>query len=149
MTKIVLTETVLVGIDDSEQSLRAAKFAAAVARSQDVKLLVVYVIQWSPFAFNTLEENESRHKRREEEIEFAQSKVLSPIISKLAEAGTKVEGLVRHGRPAELLNYIAREKNVSMIFIGRTGASGIKNLMFGSVASNLVQTTSVPITVIP
>jgi len=144
-----MTSSILVGIDDSEASVRAAEFAAAVARSQDVKLIVVYVIQWSPFAFNTLEENEYRSKRREEEIQSAHSKVLSPIITKLSEAKTKVEGFVRHGRPAELLNYLVREENISQIFIGKTGASGLKGLMFGSVTSNLVQTTTVPITVVP
>lgn len=144
-----MTSSILVGIDDSETSLRAAEFAASVARSQDVQLLVVYVIQWSPFAFNTLEENEFRHKRREEEVKEAHSKVLAPILKQLSEAGTNVEGFVRHGRPAELLNYLVGEKDISQIFIGRTGASGLKGLMFGSVASNLVQTTSVPITVIP
>lgn len=146
---MLMTSSILVGIDDSETSLRAAEFAATVARSQDVKLIVVYVIQWSPFAFNTLEENEYRHKRREEEIEIANSKILKPIIAKLSKENTKVEGFVRHGRPAELLNYLVGEGNISQIFIGRTGASGLKGLMFGSVASNLVQTTTVPITVVP
>jgi nucleotide-binding universal stress UspA family protein len=144
-----MTSSILVGIDDSETSKRAAEFAAVVARAQDAKLLVVYVIQWSPFAFSTLEENESRHKRREEEIDAAYSKVLAPILERLSEEGTKVEGFVRHGRPAELLNYLVREKEISQVVIGRTGASGLKGLMFGSVAGNLVQTTTVPITVIP
>ncbi len=144
-----MKNSILVGIDDSEPSIRAAEFAAAVARSQEVQLLVVYVIQWSPFAFNTPEENEWRHKRHDEEVEAAHSKVLTPILTRLSETGTDVEGFVRHGRPAELLTYIAKERNISQIVIGRTGASNLKNIMFGSVASKMVQTAQVPVTVVP
>ena len=144
-----MAKTMLVGIDGSEPSLRAAEFAASVARAHEARLLVVYVIQWSPFTFNTPEENESRQRRREAEIEGAQSKVLAPLLAKLAESDCRVEGIVRHGRPAEILNQLAREENAAQIFIGRTGASGLKNLLFGSVASHLVQTASVPVTILP
>ncbi len=144
-----MTQTLLVGIDGSKTSAQAADFAASVARSQNADLLVIYVIQWSPFTFNTAEENESRHKRREEEIETARTKVLAPLLETLTQSGSKVEGLVSHGRPAEVLNRIAKEKDAAQIFIGRTGASGLKSLLFGSVASNLVQTTTIPVTVIP
>ena len=149
MGDMSMTKTMLVGIDGSQPGARAAEFAAGVAGSQGADLLVVYVIQWSPFTFNTPEENESRHRRREEEIEMAHSKVLTPLLASLADSGCKAEGLVRHGRPAEILNQVADEKKASQIFIGRTGASGLKNLLFGSVAGHLVQTASIPVTIIP
>ena len=47
--------------------------------------MVAYVIEWSPYSFNTPEENEKRHKRREEEIERAQSQVLDPLVASLQE----------------------------------------------------------------
>ncbi|MDD9857681.1 MAG: universal stress protein [Gammaproteobacteria bacterium] len=144
-----MTKTMLVGIDGSAPGTRAAEFAASIAGAQKANLLVVYVIPWSPFTFNTPEENESRHRRREEEIELARSKMLAPLLDSLAGAGCKVEGLVRHGRPAEIINYVAGEKGAVQIFIGRTGDSGLKDLLFGSVAGNLVQTASVPVTIIP
>lgn len=143
-----MSHTLLVGIDGSAPGRRAAEFAASVARAQQADLLVVYVIPWSPFTFNTPEENESRHRRREEELELARTKVLQPLLDSLA-GGGKAEGLVRHGRPAEIINHIASERNASQIFIGRTGDSGIKDILFGSVAGNLVQTASVPVTIIP
>ncbi|MGI9354178.1 MAG: universal stress protein [Rhizobiaceae bacterium] len=33
--------------------------------------------------------------------------------------------------------------------VGRRGQSGIKNLIFGSVAGNLIQTSPVPVVVVP
>ncbi|MDD9811320.1 MAG: universal stress protein [Gammaproteobacteria bacterium] len=144
-----MSQTMLVGIDGSAPGSRAAEFAASVARAQQANLLVVYVIPWSPFTFNTPEENESRHRRREEEIELARSKVLAPLLDSLNAGDGKVEGLVRHGRPAEIINHVAEERNASQIFIGRTGDSGLKDILFGSVAGNLVQTASIPVTIIP
>jgi nucleotide-binding universal stress UspA family protein len=144
-----MTSTLLVGIDGSAPGKRAAQFAAQVAALESAELTVVYVIPWSPFTFNTPEENESRHKRREQEIETARAKVLQPMIDSLASTGAKIEGLVRHGRPAEVINQIADERKVAQIFVGRNGDSGLANLLFGGVAGNLLQTAARPVTIVP
>lgn len=144
-----MSNLMMVGVDGSEPGVRAADLAAEEARAHGAKLAIVYVIEWSPYSFNTPEENEQRHKRREEEIDTANTKVLQPLIEKFSGTGVDVEGMVFHGHPAKTLNSIAIEKQASRIFIGRTGGSGISQLLFGSVAGNLVQTATVPVTVVP
>lgn len=146
---IVMSNVLIVGIDGSEPGERAAEFAAGVARAQGASLVIAYVIEWSPYTFNTPEENELRHKRREEEIDAANSRVLAPMLDRLKGDGDDFEGLVLHGHPAKTLNNVARERGASQIFVGRTGGSGISTLLFGSVAGNLVQTAKIPVTVIP
>ena len=144
-----MSEVMIVGVDGSEPGMRAAEFAANVASAHNAKLLLVYVIEWSPYTFNTPEENEQRHSRRELEIEAANLSVLQPLVEKLSGCSASIEGLVLHGHPAKMLNRVAQDNAASQIFIGRTGGSGISQLLFGSVASNLVQTAAVPVTVIP
>ena len=144
-----MTETMIVGVDGSDPGKRAAEFAANVAAAHQAKLLVIYVIEWSPYTFNTPEENEQRHARREREIDAARSGVLDPLVRELSSANAEVEGLVYHGHPAKILNTIAKQKSASQLFIGRTGGSAFSKMLFGSVAGNLVQTASVPVTVIP
>lgn len=144
-----MSNVLIVGIDGSEPGERAAEFAANVARTQGASLLITYVIEWSPYSFNTPEENELRHKRREEEIEAANSKVLVPLLNRLKSDNNDIDGLVLHGHPAKTLNTIARERGASQIFVGRTGGSGFSKLLFGSVAGNLVQTANIPVTVVP
>ena len=144
-----MSEVMIVGVDGSEPGMRAAEFAANVASAHNAKLLIVYIIEWSPYTFNTPEENEQRHNRREREIEAANSSVLQPLVEKLSGCGASLEGLVLHGHPAKMLNRVALDNAASQIFIGRTGGSGISQILFGSVASNLVQTAAVPVTVIP
>lgn len=144
-----MTDTLLVGVDGSDGGRRAADFAAARVKTGNARLVVAYVIEWSPYTFNTPEENEMRHKRREEEIERAKAQVLDPLVAALKSTGVQVEGLVRHGHAAEVLCDLARETGASQIFIGRRGLSKLQALLFGSVAGSLVQISQVPVTVIP
>jgi nucleotide-binding universal stress UspA family protein len=111
--------------------------------------VAAYVIEWSPYTFNTPEENEQRHKRREEEIERARTQVLDPLVATLRSSGLEVEGVVRHGHAAQVLSDLAVEHGAAQIFIGRRGISKIAALLFGSVAGSLVQVSPVPVTVVP
>jgi len=143
------TDCFLVGVDDSDCSRRALEFARQRATTMNARLVVVYVIEWSPYSFNTPEENEERHKRREEEISLAHKSVLDPALVALKGAGIEAEGIVRHGNVADVLNGLAVECNAVQIVVGKVGASGLKSLIFGSVTSKLVQVATVPVTVVP
>jgi len=144
-----MTNTLLVGIDGSEGGRRAVDFATARAKVASARVIVAYVIEWSQYSFNTPEENEKRHKRREEEIERAQAQVLDPIVASLKSSGIVVESIVRHGHPAQVLCGLAEETGAVQIFIGRRGLSKLEVLLFGSVAGTLVQMSPVPVTVVP
>ena len=144
-----MTDIFLVGIDGSECGRRAADFAAVHAKHAGAHLIVAYVIEWSPYTFNTPEENELRHKRREEEIARAQSQVLEPMLAEFKKAGVAADGVVRHGHAAETLAQLADEHKASQIFIGRRGVSKLQALLFGSVAGSLVQISTIPVTVVP
>ncbi len=143
-----MPDTLLVGVDGSDDGERAARFAVRCAPA-DARLVVAYVIEWSPYTFNTPEENEQRHKRREEEISRAETGVIEPLLAALADSGIAAEGVVRHGHAAQVLAALAQELGASQIFIGRRGISKLKAMLFGSVASSLVQISPVPVTVIP
>lgn len=144
-----MTNSVLVAIDGSDGGARALQYASERAKLGGAKLIVTYVIEWSPYSFNTPEENAERHKRREEEIDRATSGVVEPAAKQLATQGIDYEMVVRHGPPAETLIKLAVKFGVQQIVIGRRGQSGIKALLFGSVAGNLVQTSPVPVVVVP
>lgn len=144
-----MSNTFLVAVDGSEGSLRAAEFAAERALAGKTKLVLAYVIEWSPYSFHTPDELAERHKRREEEIERAQSSVLDPVVKSLTDKGCDVETVVRHGHPAQTLAELAKGHDAAQVFIGRRGESAVTALLFGSVAGSLVQTSPVPVTVVP
>lgn len=144
-----MTDTMLVGVDGSDSGRRAVDFAMARAKASAAQVVVAYVIEWSPYTFNTPEENEARHKRREEEVERAQTQVLDPLVATLRDSGVAVDSIVRHGHPAEVMCGLANELGATQIFIGRRGTSKVAALLFGSVAGSLVQVAPVPVTVVP
>ena len=144
-----MTNTFLVAVDGSAGSLRAVDYATERAKASKAKLILAYVIEWSPYSFHTPEELAERHKRREEEIERAQSTILGPILKSVKDKGVDAETVVHHGHPSETLIELAKDRNTTQIFIGRKGESRMASLLFGSVAGSLVQTSPVPVTVVP
>lgn len=144
-----MTERFLVGLDESDCSSRALAFAMHRARSAQAKVIVAFVIEWSPFGFSTAEENAVRHRRREEEISKAQSAVVQPALDMLKKEGIEAEGVVRHGNVAKMLDELAVQHSADQLIIGRIGESGLSTMIFGSVSAKLVQMASVPITVVP
>lgn len=116
-----MSKSVLLAIDGNSGGAHALQHILAFTDSASVRVVLAYVIEWSPYSFNTPEENAERHKRRESEISRAEVGVINP----------------------------AQEHGVSEIVIGRRGQSGIKSLIFGSVAGSLIQTSPIPVVVVP
>lgn len=142
--------TIVIGVDNGEASTRAVQFA--LDRTQglnDLDLLLVHVIHWSPYSFNTPTENEERHGRREGEIAAAREQVIDPMLAIVTEAGRAAETVITHGNPSEAMIDIATEHEGIHIILGRTGDSGLREQVFGSVASRIVQHSPVPVTVVP
>ncbi|MGI9478095.1 MAG: universal stress protein [Hyphomicrobiaceae bacterium] len=139
----------LLAIDGSSGSENAVGFAIDRAKRGGADIIVAYVIEWSPYSFNTPEENETRHKRREEELERATTHVVEPVAAQIKAAGVNVATEVRHGHTAATLIELAKQHDVAQIFIGRRGQSGLQQMVFGSVTANLVQSATVPVTVVP
>ena len=139
----------IVGIDGSEAGERALAFAKDRAKVAGSNLTIVFVIEWSPFTFQTPEENEQRHQRREEELTVAHERVLDPAMEATASAGVKAEGIVRHGDAAEILEAIAVEKDAAQIVVARSAGRRFRDTFFGSVSSRLAAISSVPVTIVP
>ena len=141
--------TVLVGVDRSDSSTRAVRLALQWAKASDQGLLIVHVIPWSPFSFQTPSENEYRHAQRESEIAAAEEQVIAPM-TKLAEGSeVPLATLVRHGSPSDELIELAESHDATHLLVGRTGDSGLRVSVFGSVASRLVQHAPIAVTVVP
>lgn len=139
----------IVGVDKSDASTRAMDLAVDWATFYKASLVVVHVINWSPYSFNTPEANESRAVERERETKMATAEILDPMVKIAADAGVEHESLLRYGRPSELISDLAKERGAKMIFVGRTGDAGLREAVFGSVVGRLAQHSAVPVTVVP
>lgn len=139
----------VIGLDGQSSGEKALDFAKSVAaKAESCELIVVYVIEWSPFSFQTAEENAQRHKRREEEIAIAMDRVVNPAVASLTEARLSARGIVRHGDVADTIDKIAQDEGATQIVIARSSAGGLTSRLFGSSTANLVMNAHVPVTVV-
>ncbi|MCF2872729.1 universal stress protein [Octadecabacter sp. G9-8] len=139
----------VIGLDGASTGGKALDFAKNLASKTDsCELIVVYVIEWSPFSFQTAEENAERHKRREEEIAIAMERVVNPAVKSLTDAGLSARAIVRHGDVADTIDNIAHKEGADQIVVARTSAGGITSRLFGSSTANLVMNARVPVTVV-
>ncbi|SNY94382.1 Nucleotide-binding universal stress protein, UspA family [Cohaesibacter sp. ES.047] len=144
-----MTSKLVIGLDGQPSGQRALTYGESLASKLGTcELLVVYVIEWSPFSFQTAEENERRHKRREEEIATAMERIVTPAVNGLKATGLNARGIVQHGNVADTLISIAEEEGADQIIICRSSEDGIAKRLFGSSTANLVMHASVPVTVV-
>ena len=144
-----MSTKLLVGLDGHSSGERALAYGEEMAKLIGAcELLVVYVIEWSPYSFQTPEENAERHKRREEEISTAMERVVTPALARLNDAGLTATGLVRHGNVADTLNAVAVKEGATQIVVARSTESGLSKRIFGSSTANLVMEAKVPVTVV-
>ena len=139
----------VIGLDGASTEDKALDFAKSLASKMDgCELIVVYVIEWSPFSFQTAEENALRHKRREEEIAIAMERVVNPAVASLKAAGLNARAIVRHGHVADTIDEIAHDEGASQIIVARSSAGGLTTRLFGSSTAHLVMNARVPVTVV-
>ncbi|RUS58590.1 universal stress protein [Pseudorhodobacter sp. E13] len=144
-----MSDTIVVACDGSDASGRALAFAHARAKQLNAKLLVVHVLEWSPYSFLTPEEIAERHARRTEELARAESAIIGPIIAKYKDQGVAIETAVKYGHVIDTLVATATKAKAVEIISGRTGNSGVMSRVFGSVAGTLAQVSPVPCTIVP
>jgi nucleotide-binding universal stress UspA family protein len=139
----------VVACDGSTASGRAIKVAVEQAKLSGASLLLVHVLEWSPYSFLTPEELEERHKRRNEELKRAQEALVDPVIKSLSDEGIEATAIIRYGHVTQTLADIAEKEGAAQMFIGRTGESTFSKLVFGSVAAAMAQIAPVPCTIVP
>ncbi len=144
-----MSHKLVIGVDGTDASKRVLDFVRKQAKLiSDCEIIVAFVIEWSPFTFQTPEENAERHKRREEELHVATTRVVDPVVKELTADGFTAKGVVRHGDVATTLDSLTREHGGEQIIVGRTSATDLSSRIFGSATQKLVMHASVPVTVV-
>jgi len=139
----------VVGYDGSPASDDALEFAVSQAKLCDASLVIVHILEWSPYSFLTPQEIEERHARRTNELKRAKEALIDPLIAKTKTTHADVEGVIRYGNIVDTLMKVTKELGASQVFLGRTGHSSLSQRVFGSVAGSLAQHSTVPVTIVP
>lgn len=141
--------TIIMGYDGSEASNTALDFAANMAQEFGSRLSLVHVIDWSPFEFQTLEENERQSQLSRDQIRADREKLFPPVLERLNQQGQDVDVVIEFGHPAEVIARIARDSEAAAIVVGRRGESTLKRVLFGGIANALVHEADCPVVIVP
>jgi nucleotide-binding universal stress UspA family protein len=134
---------ILVGIDGSPTSLRAAAYAAGLARRQGSRLVCLYVAPSMALA-GQLAATAGAMMQTQDEI--AQN--LRDMVNEGARSvGVEALFVLRHGNPYRQLIQVAAEFRVDAVVVGASTRSG--RIFVGSLAGRLVRDAKWPITVVP
>ncbi len=133
---------ILVGIDGSATSLRAAAYAAGIARRLGARLSVVYVR--SAGASSAMAMTAGAMIETQEQIA---TEIRGIVAEGMKHVGISVEYSERVGNPYRELIAVATELRVDAIVVGASTQAGHR--FVGSLAARLVRDASWPVTVVP
>jgi nucleotide-binding universal stress UspA family protein len=134
---------ILVGVDGSPESRRAADQAAELARPLEAKLLLAYVVSL-PAALGP----EAIELSGWELAERARARdLLEELGRHYREQGIGIETAMPSGAPAETLAEMAATDDVELVVVGHRGRGSLARVLLGSVADRLVQISPKPVLV--
>ena len=134
---------ILVAVDGSEPSRRAARRAAEMAPKLGLSLAFIHVVpshallsEWRVGG----DEREMRELRRQEGLS---------MLSRVAqEIGVEPELICVEGTPAEAIDQVVKKDDVELVAVGSRGRTLIGGVLIGSVAHRLVHICSKPILIV-
>ncbi len=138
---------ILLAVDDTGASIRAARAAIAVAASSGARLRVVSVIQDGIF-LRALS-RASSEPRGAERMQTAATAVLRHVAELAAGAGVNAETIVRDGDPGEQIVAEAAEWLADLVVMGRSEGAGAARPVIGPVAQHVLEMADSPVLVVP
>jgi nucleotide-binding universal stress UspA family protein len=139
-----MTETVVVGFDDTEHSFRAVDCAIGEAEARGARLRVVHVYQWIPPATFGVPPGLAA----EEAMRDASAALVDSAARKVRDGhpGLEVEAVSVSGDAATELARAGRD--AAMIVVGGRGRGGFAGQLLGSVALRVLGLAERPVLVV-
>ena len=138
--------TIVVGVDGSDGSVEALRFALKEAKVRGAELKAVnawhvppavYGAGWAPAGPDLDEFRKVARSALEQSLEKAGA----------SSAGVTVTSLLVEGQPADVL--CAEAKDADLLVVGSRGLGGFRGLLLGSVSQQVVHHAPCPVVVMP
>ena len=136
---------IVVGLDGSRTSWRAASYANGLARRQRSRVTVVYVV--SPGALAAMTADSAGMIVMAEVREEVGAELREQVERLADERGVETDFLVVHGDPLTELRRVAQQVRADAIVVGASERAGHR--FVGSLAARLVKAARWPVTVVP
>ena len=138
----------LVATDGSEESERAVEHAATNAVAHVAALSVVHIVPEEPA-------HGARDARTDDDLDERGERILRRARERAAEvaetqgADVPVDTELRTGRPASAIMDYAEEVDADGLFLGHRVLPAQREAVVGSVAKDILDTATMPVTIVP
>ena len=139
----------MVAIDGSEHSIKAAEYALDIAKTYGATLHAV-TVTYIPESDNVRQENVLGQPKQTSDNMDNAKRWFERFKEKAKENNIQLRTeLINSQRPVDyvLLEY-AEKENIDLIVVGTKGRSGFKKLLLGSIASGVVTYAHCPVLVV-
>lgn len=133
----------LIPLDGSPVAETILPFILDIAGPLDIEVVLLRVLP--PIPPVVLEGSRHIMIDDEEARRIDAEEYLAPLAVELRNKGVRVETMVRPGTPASEIVDAAREANVDLIAMTTHGRSGLRRLVFGSVAEAVLRHSDKPV----
>jgi nucleotide-binding universal stress UspA family protein len=145
-------EKILVAVDGSTHSERAAAAGIEMARLYGGVVTVLYVIdkskEYAPLGDLLSKAVEDPFAAMGDMLKKQGEEAIKRIEDMAKTAGVSVEREIIEGYPADSIISVAEKENMNLIVVGYIGASGLERFLLGSVADKVVRNSKVPVLVV-
>lgn len=139
---------IVVGVDGSEQSIRAARVAAGLARASGSGLHVVTVVR-PPEGWWGVVGSPPPAEALSASMERAQRSILDTTLGAIDTSDLEVVSTEEVGDPASALSTYCETVGAGLLVVGRRGAGMVERLVLGSVADRLAHHAPCALMIVP
>lgn len=133
---------ILLAVDGSDHSIKAAEYSIALANKFDGTIDVVYVVDGGTAKKDVL------HASTKFEIEKKRKEKIRPIRELLDESKTIFGTHVLHGEPGQTIVEFANERKFDCVVIGSRGLNPLQSFILGSVSHKVAKRAACPVLII-
>lgn len=150
-----MIDSIVVPVDGSAHANAAVDIASELAAKLGSKLILLNVISRLgtyrvPEGLKSYVELEHVHLTEHDLLQSAANEIVANAEKRArAQGANKIETLVTTGDPAQRIVELARDRNVSLIAMGRRGLGDLKGLLLGSVSHKVSQLAECPCMTVP
>ena len=138
---------IVVPMDFSDVSERAALYAESIARSLNAALYLVHVQPSSASTPHSLDPVSAGADSREQRYHAALEH-LEGLARRFASPTLRVTTEVRTGETAESIAQASRHYGADLVIMGTHGRTGMAHLLAGSIAEKVIRTAPCPVLVV-
>lgn len=144
----------LVAVDGSEESNRTLAYATDIANATGGSITVIHAIEpniYDAGGGEPISESDRRDRLVIDSLDAAEEHgraIIDEAIEFAAERGQTVSGELLYGKPAKRIAEYAEKGKFETLYVGHRGRSERTIEFLGSVARDVVERTTIPVTVV-